>query len=78
MPGYYGSPLTLAVVYAHMGDIDQAKVEAARTLTLFPDLPQQFPSIARIWYQDDQFRDYFIEGLRKAGLGIENVPASVD
>ncbi len=57
----------LAASYAHLGMLDEARAQANEVLRLHPDF-----TISR-WrhrppYRDQEVLEYFIEGLRKAGL----------
>ena len=57
----------LAASYAYLGDMDKAKVHAAKVLELEPDFSiQQFAKSRS--YKEISDLEHYLEGLRKAGL----------
>ena len=74
MPGFWRTPLALAVAYGQLGQHDAARAAAQELLKIRPD----FAAIARYelsrkWH-DAELTEHLIEGLRKAGLEIAGEP----
>ena len=57
----------LAATYAHLGRIEDAEWEAGELLTLLPDFTLSAER-ARAPYKRQEDLEFYIEGLRKAGL----------
>ena len=62
-----GAHLTLASLYGNLGDIEEAKWEAAEILSLRPDFSLTEEK-TRVPYKRSVDLEYYIAGLRKAGL----------
>ena len=73
MPGYYWPHATLAAVYGQLGKRERAEAALRELRAIIPN----FGAIARQEYakwNEEEFVEHLLEGLRKAGLEI---PASV-
>jgi TolB-like protein len=57
----------LAAAYAHLGRIDEAKVQAAEVLRLKPDYSERWVRVQEP-YKDPAHLEHLLDGLRKAGL----------
>jgi adenylate cyclase len=57
----------LAIAYAHLGRIEEAKAHAAEVLKLKPDFSAKWIS-AMEPYKDPVYLEHLLDGLRKAGL----------
>ncbi|HWK68323.1 MAG TPA: adenylate/guanylate cyclase domain-containing protein [Rhizobiaceae bacterium] len=57
----------LASAYAHEGELDQAKEEAAKLLKLFPDSSLTYYSYLYDYWRGDDLT-YHLDGLRQAGI----------
>ncbi len=66
-PAFPGAHLTLAATLSQTGHIEDARWEAAELLTLLPDFSLAHERERR-QYARTQDMDWYIEGLRKAGL----------
>ena len=62
-----GAHLTLASLYGNLGKLEEAKWEAAEVLSLRPDFSLTKEK-KRVPYKHPADLEYYITGLRKAGL----------
>lgn len=69
---------SLAVTYARLGRMDQAKAAADKLLELYPSYEAEVWIYLRDWNFTEDFVSTTIDGLRLAGLNIADEPASVD
>ena len=73
MPGYYWPHATLAAVYGQLGEEQRARAALRELLALLPN----FGAMAREEYgkwNDPEFVEHLLDGLRKAGLKIPATP----
>ena len=66
-PHFIGAHLTLASLYGNQGHIDEAQWSAAEVLTLDPDLTLSVEA-DRVPYLQPEHLQFYIEGLRRAGI----------
>src|SRR5262249_30142845 len=80
MPGYYWPHATLAAVYGQLGEQERARASLREVIALLPN----FGAIAREGFSkwdEVEFVEHLLEGLRKAGLEIpdgEHTLSAVD
>ena len=69
-PNHRPGRVWLAVAYAHLGQLDNARAQAAHVLRLDPDFiaARTFRRMSTHWRSEDV--DHFVGGLRKAGLPV--------
>ena len=70
MPGYFWAHAALAAVYGQLGEQERASAVLRELLALAPDLG----AIAREKYSkwfDAELTEHLLDGLRKAGLEID-------
>jgi len=70
MPEYFSTWRALAVAYAHLGRIDEAKAAADRMFELYPEYDLDVARHLRDWNYSEDFIALTVEGLRKAGLDV--------
>ncbi|HBY64113.1 MAG TPA: hypothetical protein DEH78_30185, partial [Solibacterales bacterium] len=68
------SPVLLAAAYAQLGQTAEARVALKEAIALKPDLPATARGMILRWYLEGT-GTHLLEGLRKAGLGAETLPA---
>ena len=78
LPDHFAIWRSLAVAYAHMGRLDEAKAAADKMLALYPGYEKDIWAFLRDWNFSDDFVTATIDGLRKAGLDIPDEPAAAD
>ncbi len=69
LPGFYYFHLNLAAIYGQLGDEELAKRSVQRLLELKPNIADTVREDVGMWL-GPEFVEQWIEGLRKAGLGI--------
>ena len=74
MPGFYWTHLYFACIYGQMGDEEAAKAAVAELLAVYPNYAEAAYENLRRWYHDEEHIAHIIDGLRKAGLDIAEVP----
>jgi serine/threonine protein kinase len=77
MPRYFYSELLLAAIYGQLGDTEGSQRSAAALLTLVPGIASVAREELRKWF-DEALTERVIEGLRKAGMTIDDGPRMPD
>jgi adenylate cyclase len=74
MPGFYWTHLFFACIYGQLGDQEAAKAAVAELLAVYPTYAEEAYENLRKWYHSEDHIAHIIDGLRKAGLDIPEVP----
>jgi adenylate cyclase len=69
-PGWWRQHLMLAMTHGQLGQTEAAQRSLARLVELYPPIAKGPRADFRKWNFSEDLIDRFIEGLRKAGLGI--------
>jgi len=73
MPGYYFVNLELAMANGQLGRIEEARKHLKKALELAPDFAQDpRADLSKWWGFSEDFVEHRLEGLRKAGLRIDD------
>jgi tetratricopeptide (TPR) repeat protein len=75
-PNYAAVHLWLAATYVRLGQMDDARAEAARVLRLDPDFTIKHTARKTIAFKHDDDSEHCFEALCKAGLPIDSFKAS--
>ena len=78
MPDYFATWRSLAVTYAHLGRIDEAKSAADRMLELNPGYEKDVATYLRDWNWTEDSVMLTLDGLHKAGVDIPDEPVADD
>ncbi|MCU0257025.1 MAG: hypothetical protein MUF60_09785 [Vicinamibacterales bacterium] len=74
IPGYWPTHAALAAVYGQLGEREAARGAIRELLALRPDIAEAAREEFRKWFIEDELLDLELDGLRKAGLDIPEVP----
>ena len=77
MPDFFGTHQNLAIIYGHLGRIDDAKAAVDRLLELAPGYPSFARSFWKNWNNPPDLMERSAEGLSKAGLVLPDEPKPV-
>lgn len=70
MPDWYWSPVNVAVALGHMERLEDATVAMKRAVELNPDFAANARDEVNVWVRDQEFVEFYLEGLRKAGVDV--------
>jgi TolB-like protein/Tfp pilus assembly protein PilF len=69
MPDYFWTPVYCAAAYGQLGEPEPARKALEELLAVRPEFGSQVRDELGKWY-DPELVEHFIDGLRKAGLGV--------
>lgn len=75
MPGFFWNHVVLAMIYGQLGQLDEAGRALARAFELRPALAASPRQILGVEILDQDLLEMMLDGLRKAGLEIEQTKA---
>ncbi len=74
MPGFFWYHAHLAMIYAELGKIEEARAATVKLLELYPNFVEDYYNLTGSYNTPDEITVRQVDGLRKAGLDIPDRP----